>query len=84
MPRPNTYKTLTNEKKLEILQKLEETGNISQVAGTFGVSRKSIRDWRNNKPSLELNVANGRKYGHHCSFKVEINTYPEKEILLAA
>ena len=54
------------------------------MARTFGVSRKSIRDWRNNKPSLKLNVANGRKYGRHCSFKVEINHYPEMEILLGA
>ena len=46
MPRPASYKTLTNVKKLEILKESSDTGKIKPVAAKYGVSPKSIRDWQ--------------------------------------
>ena len=43
MPKLGTYKTLTNQKKIEILEEAENTGNLKEVARKYGVCSKSIR-----------------------------------------
>ena len=59
MSKPGSYKTLTNQKKIEILEEAENTGNLKVVARKYGVCPKSIRDWRKNKLKIKENIANG-------------------------
>ena len=84
MPRPASYKTLTNVKKLEILKESSDTGKIKPVAAKYGVSPKSIRDWQKIEDKLRAEVGNGRADRRHCSFQKGLHHYPEMEIVLAA
>ena len=84
MSKPGTYKTLNNQKKIEILQEAEITGNLKVVARKYGVCPKSIRDWRKNKLKIKENIANGKSESKNCKWQVSNNRFPEMEMVLAA
>ena len=75
---------MTNQKKIEILEEAENTGNLKVVARKYGVCPKSIRDWRKNKLKIKENIANGRSESRHCKWQVGNNRFPEMEMVLSA
>ena len=84
--RPSSYKTITIEKKLQILLETDQPDStIRGVARKHGISPSSIHDWRKNRDKLQdkelVKHVKSRKNVLHSTQR---NLFPEMEMILAS
>ena len=84
--RPITYKTITIEKKLQILLETDQPDStIRQVARKHGISPSSIHDWRKNRDKLQdKELVKHVKSRKNVMNTTQRNLFPEIAMTLAS
>ena len=83
---PTTYKTITIEKKLQILLETDQPDStIRGVARKHGISPSSIHDWRKNRDKLQdKELVKHVKSRKNVMNTTQRNLFPEIAMTLAS